>query len=148
MKQLDARKALTQETAKRISQDILPSEDYSKQRNFDGALYSAAMNGDTIAIKGLLDKGADVNARFSGLYITALHAAAIQNEHNACALLLEKGANPFALNDLGKTPLQQALSWRSSDLVVRTLAEGMARAIMGKENGKAFIRYLRACLSS
>jgi ankyrin repeat protein len=147
MKQLGARKALRQEAARRISQDILQSEGYSEQWINNDSLYNAAMAGDVNSIRLNLEAGADLNARFSGLNITALHAAAMHNQPKACAFLVKKGADIFATDDVGHTPIQTAISWRSM-LAVPTLAEAMARAIAGKENGKEFVWFFRACISS
>jgi ankyrin repeat protein len=147
MKQLDARRTQRQEAARRISQDIMPSEGYSEQWKNNDSLYNAAMAGNVHSIRLNLEAGADLNARFSGLNITALHAAAMHNQPKACAFLVKKGADIFATDDVGHTPLQTAISWRSM-LAVPTLAEAAIRAIVGKKNGKEFVWYLRACLSS
>jgi ankyrin repeat protein len=58
----------------------------------DNALFAAAAN-RVDRLQELLDRGADVDARYWAGY-TALHAAAVMSHREAVALLLARGANP------------------------------------------------------
>jgi ankyrin repeat protein len=59
----------------------------------------------------LLDHGADVNAQ-EGDRWTALHLAAQRGHHRVVEVLLERGADPHARTNEGKTPFQVALGNR------------------------------------
>ena len=70
----------------------------------DVQLIQAVKNGDAIAVRALLGRDADVDAR-QGDGATALHWAAHLNDLEAAELLIEAGAAVDATNDLGVTPL-------------------------------------------
>jgi ankyrin repeat protein len=66
----------------------------------DTALMTAARAGDVDAIKELLDRGADVNAKESMRGRTALMWAALENHLDAARLLLERGADINECNNV------------------------------------------------
>ncbi|MGD9274022.1 MAG: ankyrin repeat domain-containing protein, partial [Desulfobacterales bacterium] len=69
---------------------LLPTRGYTQELNFE--MIKAAQAGDAVAVKSLLVKGADVNAR-DELTNTALNCA-IQNNKTDCAItLLDNGAD-------------------------------------------------------
>jgi ankyrin repeat protein len=67
-------------------------------------LLCASINGNTEAIRVLLDHGADINAS-DNEGCTALHCAAHCGNHEAVKLLVEKGADTFAISHNADTPL-------------------------------------------
>ncbi len=89
----------------------------------DAQLGRAVQSGDTAAVRALLARGADVNAR-QGDGATALHWAAHLNDLEAADLLLRVGAAVDATNDLGVTPLWTAATGGSAAMVTRLLAAG------------------------
>jgi ankyrin repeat protein len=68
-------------------------------------LWWVAMWGSAQQAQELLDRGADVNARWNRGDWTALHCAACAGRSDMTACLLEHGANPNAETDRGVTPL-------------------------------------------
>lgn len=71
-------------------------------------LFDAVSNGNTEKVKALLDKGADVNAKFKGKG-TVLHGAALKGQNDLVELLIRKGADVNAKDDkYGATPLHLA----------------------------------------
>lgn len=82
------------------------------------ALHLATRTGLTEGVKALVDAGADLNAK--GTYgildvsVTPLHYAAFaiqvdnRTQADAIRILLDAGADPFAKNDAGETPLDRA----------------------------------------
>lgn len=56
----------------------------------------------------LFSYGAVVNFRNSETGMTALHTAAVQDKADLAALLLERGADPEMMDELGDTPLNNA----------------------------------------
>jgi ankyrin repeat protein len=65
----------------------------------------------------LLSQGVDVNTRFrEGGYSTALHAAASMGHERAASLLLERGADPTAINKWGATPASAARFFDRPDM--------------------------------
>lgn len=65
-------------------------------------LHAAAARGDLEAVRLLLRKGADANARQQSGYV-ALHTAAANGRKDMVAELLEYGADPAAANEAGET---------------------------------------------
>lgn len=85
-------------------------------------LFSAAAKGNAEAIKALLDKGADVNAK-SPYGVTALWLAARRGHTAAVKLLLERGADVNAKENVnGSTPLGWA-TWKGYIEVVKLLLD-------------------------
>jgi ankyrin repeat protein len=150
MRQLNARKPRKRQTARQVEREILPSEGRSEveQHVLNAGLYNSAIKGNIAGMKRALKGGADINMRSEeGVWNTLLHMTVIHNQGKACTFLIKKGADVFATGDSGYTPLQVAIKWGRTE-IVRILADGMARAIVGKENGDAFISSFRACFSS
>ncbi|MCY4122379.1 MAG: ankyrin repeat domain-containing protein [Acidobacteria bacterium] len=87
------------------------------------AIVDAARAQDSVAVRSLVDAGADVNtAQPDGA--TALHWAAYRNDHETAALLIDAGADVNAANELGATPVWLAADNGSADMVARLLDAG------------------------
>lgn len=69
-------------------------------------LQHASYKGNKEAVQLLLDLGADVNSSKHEFCYTALHFAALSGNADVCLQLLLSGANPNALNSVGRTPAQ------------------------------------------
>jgi ankyrin repeat protein len=86
-------------------------------------IVDAAKRGDRAAVRGLVEKHADVNvAEADGS--TALHWASYRDDVESADLLLRAGARVNAANDLGATPLWAAAQNGSEAMVGRLLAAG------------------------
>lgn len=72
------------------------------------ALMVAAQAGSLEDVRGLLDEGADVNARDPVLRWSALHWAARERHAGVCAELLRSNADIAIASVDGKTPVQVA----------------------------------------
>src|SRR5947208_14345031 len=78
-------------------------------------LWAAVRGGDAKAVKALLDKGADVNAK-SEIGITALWIAATKGHRDVVELLLAARADVNARDDIWyATPLSLAVSAGHAD---------------------------------
>jgi len=87
-------------------------------------LVDAARNGDTNALRALLQKRVDVNATEAD-GTTALHWASYRDDVQSADLLIRAGAKVNAANELGATPLWTA-SLNGSAAMVRRLLEAGA----------------------
>ena len=78
------------------------------RRLLDARLFEAVEFNDLEAVKNLLKKGANPNARdaYGG---TPLHNAAFKSNLKMLKELIKKGGIPNAENDLGQTPLNCAI---------------------------------------
>ena len=86
-------------------------------------LIDAVRDRDIVAVRALLQQGADVNApQADGA--TALHWAAHWDDLATADLLIRAGANVNAANDLGFTPLWLACSNGNAGMVEKLLAAG------------------------
>src|SRR5262245_12431106 len=91
--------------------------------NSDLRVPEAAKSRDTAAVRGLIQKGADVRAvQPDGA--TALHWAAHWSDADMVALLIRAGASVDARNDLGVTPLALAALNGNVAIVQALLAAG------------------------
>lgn len=73
----------------------------------EAAMLAAAIRGDAPAVKALLDKGVNVNAK-DNVGRTALTEAAYFGHTEVAKLLLDRGADVFAKKKDGETPLTMA----------------------------------------
>jgi ankyrin repeat protein len=92
-------------------------------------LHSAAAGGpDVEIVRLLLDAGAEVDARQRHGF-TALHSAAQNGVLDQVQILLERGADPAALTDEGRSPLSYAEAARRPAVVerLRSAAPSSAR---------------------
>ena len=78
-------------------------------------MHLAARQGQTEAVKALIDAGADVNQRGAGDPVTPLLIATINGQFDLAKMLLDKGADPNLAQSNGVTPLYAALGCQWSD---------------------------------
>ena len=100
----------------------LPAFAQNPKQELNDQLWEAARSGDAAAVTALLDKGADVNARFR-YGTTALFKAAERGNIEVVKVLLARGAD-VAVKDTfyGATAMTWALDQKHDD-VVRALLE-------------------------
>lgn len=100
----------------------------------------AAMRGDAVTVRSLLDKGQDVNAA-QGDGMTALHWAASRGDSALTALLLRRKASIMTLTRIGAfTPLHIAAQNGNASVVRALLASGAnVRAL--NENGVSVLHF-------
>ena len=98
------------------------------RRELDDQLWEAARKGDAAAVQALLDKGADVNAKFR-YGTTALFKAAERGHTEVVKLLLARGADVTVKDTFyGATAMTWALENKHVD-VVRALLEKSAESV-------------------
>lgn len=91
-------------------------------------LYEAARKGDAAEVKAVLDKGADVNAKFR-YGATALFKAAERGNTEVVKVLIERGADVTVHDTFyGSTALSWALQKGHNDIVVAILAKSAEEA--------------------
>ncbi len=99
------------------------SQDAAKQ-TLNDQFYEAVRKGDPVAVKTLLDKGADVNAKFR-YGATALFKAAERGHTEIVKLLLDKGADVSVKDTFyGATAMTWALNNNHVEVVRALLAKG------------------------
>ena len=82
----------------------------------------------------LLDNGADVNAQASNSQrVGAVHAAAAVQNHSMMKVLLERGADPNARQQLDYTPLHTAAGRNDFDMAKLLLSHGAQRDARGSD---------------
>lgn len=95
------------------------------QDDIDEALYACVLEANTVGVKVLLERGADVNAKNPyRLGRTPLHAAAEADYVWLCELLVEAGAHMESKNHEGETPLAWAMVRNSKDTSLWLIANG------------------------
>src|SRR5215208_2637515 len=72
---------------------LFPQNTTDPKQALNSQLYEAVRKGDAAAVTSLLDRGADVNAKFR-YGTTALFKAAERGNAEIAKLLLERGADP------------------------------------------------------
>lgn len=89
-------------------------------------LMHAALNGDAVLVKDLIQKGADVNAQRRGVLTgsSAIHWAVQRGSLDVLRILLQSGAKVSELNDRSDTPLMLAIEAERLDLVRLLLKSG------------------------
>jgi ankyrin repeat protein len=98
------------------------------KQKLNDQLYEAARGGDAAAVTALLDKGADVNAKFR-YGATALFKAAERGNTDVVKVLLARGADPSVKDSFyGATAMTWALSNKHTE-VVRALLEKDATSV-------------------
>ena len=108
----------------------LPLITYAQEarRELDEQLWEAARKGDAAAVQALLDKGADVNAKFR-YGTTALFKAAERGHTEVVKLLLARGADVTVKDTFyGATAMTWALENKHIE-VVRALLEKSAESV-------------------
>jgi ankyrin repeat protein len=96
-----------------------------KKRQLNKALRETVSDRDLDAVKGLLEKGADPNARPGGWSV--LRMAVISGHEGICRLLLEAGANPNKVDRTdGVPPLIDAVLYANAQVCRLLLEAGAA----------------------
>lgn len=111
------------------------------KQGLNDQLWEAARKGDALAVKALLDKGADVNAKFR-YGATALSYAADKGHFEVVKVLLERGADVNVRDTFYQsTPLQWATGKGHTQIIKALLdkgAEGVDEVLItGAREGKA-----------
>jgi len=71
-------------------------------------LFEAIGQGEVEFVKTLLDHGADIESRGGELGYTALQVAVVSDQLEVIQILVERGANMYTTNDVGKSSLELA----------------------------------------
>jgi ankyrin repeat protein len=124
---LDAFEAATFGDLDRLAVLLADDPDLTERRSGDGftVLHLAAFFGQDNAVRLLLARGADPDARGTGWMTgTPLNAAASARHATVVALLLEAGADPDAVQLGGWTPLHSAAHNGDARTVELLLAHG------------------------
>jgi len=102
------------------------------------SLVAAAQDGDTVALRRLLDAGASVDARDARAR-TALLAATHANRIEAARLLIERGADVNAKDELQDSPFLYAGAEGRLEILRMTLAAGADLGSTNRYGGTALI---------
>jgi len=95
------------------------------------AFYDAATMGDRKTIEAMLAKTPTLVGASDDMGFTALHGVAGQDEPELAELLIDRGADVAAKNDMGMTPLHIAQYGSIVEVLVRRGADVNARAQNG-----------------
>jgi hypothetical protein len=120
---------------------LLPVAAFAQSLNED--FFAAARKGDVAAVKALLDKGVDVNAK-TNYGATALSYACDKGHVEVVKLLIERGADPNVKDTFyGEVPLGWALGKGHAEIVrllIEHGAQGKERALIeGADSGNVEI---------
>lgn len=109
------------------------------QAGREPAMWHAANNGRLEVMELLLDRGADLDARYNFGY-TILMKAAFNDYAKVVEFMLDKGADPNIKNEFGGTPLMFAAGLGGTEVVQLLLDKGVdVNAV--DENGKTALMY-------
>jgi Ankyrin repeats (3 copies) len=87
----------------------------------------SVLYGDIQIVDSVSDSGADTNGR-NQINGTALHAAVLMGHYEIMELLLSRGADPFAVNDLGDPPLHElCIEWDVVSVVADRMGINLSR---------------------
>jgi hypothetical protein len=100
-----------------------PAQETDSPANLGSGLLDAARQGDVRGVRGLLEDGADVNAR-DGAGRTPLLAAVLAGHADLVELLLKAGADPNLADARGMTPLRAAEAAGKTDIAATLRAHG------------------------
>jgi len=89
----------------------------------DGEVILATRRGDAAALTRALDQGAEVDAPGTYRGRTALHLAVMKSDVTLLDLLVSRGANPSALDDIGLHALGMAVVAKAPLGLMDSLAE-------------------------
>lgn len=106
-----------------IGRTLAKQGSYASTNECLEALMRASLIGHTKAVKTLLERGADVNARDENGW-TPLVEAAFGGHADTVQLLLEQGADVNVRDRAGWTPLMEAASKGHAEAVTILLAHG------------------------
>jgi hypothetical protein len=112
--------------------------------NYNADFSKAITDGDLAKVKSLLEDGADVNTTFSSLEgnkQTPLHIAVINGRKRIARLLIQHGANIFAVDHTGKTPIQTAELNKDQEMIDILMQIGYVKQKIIPE--KDFLRIFR-----
>lgn len=115
-----------EEFVKRILKTSVNLEAVDTLHREKTALSLAAWHGHVAIVRLLLEKGADIEAKWRGGR-TPIFLATEEGHEEVIQLLLSKGAETEVKDDLGLTPLYHAIESKN-EAVVRILVEGGANA--------------------
>ncbi len=104
-------------------------------------LHESAKMGNLVQVKGLLEAGADINAK-DGFQRTALHWAVNRGFANVSRHLIEKGANVNAKDREAFTPLHLATQLVQSDVAELLIQNGAELDAKEKSFGKTPLHYV------
>lgn len=124
---------------------FLPQNPTASKQELNEQLYEAVRKGDTAAVTSLLDKGADVNAKFR-YGATALFKAAERGNADVVKVLIDRGADVKVKDTFyGATALTWALDGKHLSVVRLLLqkdAEGVDDVLMTgiRENNEELVK--------
>jgi ankyrin repeat protein len=99
--------------------------------DFD-AFYDAAAMGDRETVESMLADNPELIRASDSMGFTALHGVAGQDEPELAELLIDRGADVSAQNDMGMTPLHIAQYSSVVEVLIRRGADVNARAQNGR----------------
>jgi len=111
----------------------------SNKAGREPALWHAANNERIEVMELLLDRGADLDAKYNSGY-TVLMKAAFNGSAEVLEFLLKRGADPNLRNEFGRTPLMLAAGLGGTEVVRLLLDRGVDVNAMD-ENGKTALMY-------